>query len=439
MLLGLPAWAQPARDAQQQPAAEADKTQWPVAVRWWGQAYVTIETYWGLTVAIDPYSTEIGYEDPGLSADLVLITHNHADHNNPGIVKGEPKVFAGLSADGEVRELRVALDRRPNEETPRAGEVDEMGDLSDHAVRAFTVPSYHDDQQGNERGRNALWVVEADGARILHMGDFGQSELTSEQLAHIGNIDLLLIPVGGVYTVDGETAARIVEQVKPRIVVPMHFKTEPLQIDLAPADAFLGAMPERYQREEASGNTVAVSARRGGGDDAQPRVVSLKFQPWEMPEELAALFEEKEAVQKRSAEVYRPLSAEQMNFRPSNGTHTPRWNVEHTNGYELSMFSAFYAGADPEISRITERPEQMPPDYVPANPEWTGAEEARAIERTMAFTRRFAYLLDGMALDATAQGARLPLGRMVQMMGNHYNEHTSNVEKKFDLPDWPAE
>jgi hypothetical protein len=271
------------------------------------------------------------------------------------------------------------------------------------------------------------------------MGDFGQKQLTSEQIAKIGNVDVLLIPVGGVYTVDGEGAAAIVEQVKPRMVVPIHYKTEPLTIDLQPAEAFLETLPDSYQRSEHKGNTLAVSAKPQGEAAGEATVAALDFRPWQPPAELAELFEAKEAVQKACADVYRPLSASQMNFRPSNGTHTPRWNVEHTNGYELAMFTAFYSGEDPEIARITERPEQMPPDYVPANPEWTGAEEARQIERTMNFTRRFAYLLDGKALDATAQGARVPLGRMFEVMGNHYNEHTDNVKKKFDLPDWPEE
>lgn len=442
LLLGLialatPTFGQQARQPQGAAAAnlgQAEATHWPVALRWWGQAFVTVETWWGITVAIDPYG-EIGYEDPDVSADLVLTTHNHQDHSNTGLVKGNPTVFTGLTEGGDVRELRVAVDRKPNEDSPRAGEVEELGELSEHAVTAFTVPSFHDDKEGAERGRNALWVIEADGVRILHMGDFGQQELGSEQLAKIGKIDLLLIPVGGTYTVDGPAAAKIVEQVKPRIVIPIHYKTEPLSIDLATADAFVEALPESFQRQQPKGNTVAVSA--GGGGPS--RVVTPDYRPWEMPAELAELYETKEEVQKACAEVYRSLNASQMNFRPSNGTHTPRWNVEHTNGYELSMFSAFFSATDPEIARINERPEQMPPDYVPANPEWTGAEEARQIERTAAFSRRFAYLLDGKGLDATAEGARVPLGRMFEVMGNHYNEHTDNVKKKFDLPDWPKE
>ncbi len=441
-LMALPALAHQSRQPQGAAAEgleqeQGQETPWPVAVRWWGQAYVTIETWWGLTIAIDPYDPGIGYADPGLSADLVLVTHNHRDHNNPSIVRGDPTVFRGLTEDGDVRELRVAVDRKANEDEPRGGEVAEMGELSEHAVTAFTVPSYHDAEEGGERGHNALWVVEADGVRILHMGDFGQSELSTEQLAHIGNIDVLLIPVGGRFTVDGAAAAKIVEQVKPRIVVPIHYKTEDLSVEIQPADAFLSALPESFRRDQAKGNTLAVSAGTSG--DRPGRVVVLGYKPWEMPGELAELFEAKEAVQKRSADVFRPLSVNQMNFRPSNGTHTPRWNVEHMNGYELMMLSTFYNSADPEIARIQERPEQMPPDYVPAEPTWSGAEEARAIERTMAFSRRFAYLLDGKSLDEQAQGVRVPLGRVFEVQARHYNEHTTNVEKKFELPDWPEE
>src|SRR5687768_7073674 len=146
-LLASPAFLQQARQPQGAAAAElqAAETSWPVAVRWWGQGFVTVETWWGLTVAIDPYDPGIGYADPGVAADLVLITHAHRDHNNPDLVQGEPTVFRGLDDDGNVRELRVAVDRKPNEDAPRAGEESELGELSAHAVRAFTIASFHDE------------------------------------------------------------------------------------------------------------------------------------------------------------------------------------------------------------------------------------------------------------------------------------------------------
>ena len=439
LVLALPSLAQQGNASPRQPAAAQETgIHWPVAVRWWGQGFVTIETWWGLTVAIDPYDTGIGYEDPDVSADLVLITHAHKDHNNPDLVKEDPKVFRGLGEDDRVRDLQVALDRKPNEEKPTAGERSEIGDLSEHAVTARTIASFHDDQQGAQRGHNAMWLIETDGVRILHMGDFGQKQLTSEQRQTIGEIDVLLIPVGGVYTVDGKQAAQIVEQINPRIVVPIHYKTEKLNIDLQPAEAFTDALPQSFQRAQTKGNTLAAAARDAGGDRTQKLVV-LDYRPWEMPAELAERFERMDAAQKKSREVFAPLSAGQMNFRPSNGTHTPRWNVEHMNGYALSMFSGFFNSVDPEIARITERPEQMPPDYVPANPTWTGAEEARQVDRTRAFAKRFAYLLDGKPMDATVEGVRLPLGRVFEIQERHYNEHTGNVVKKFDLPDWPNE
>ena len=441
LALALPAWAQqqanPAQRQAAQPPAGEQQHHWPVAVRWWGQAFVTVETWWGLTVAIDPYDTKIGYADPGVSADLVLITHDHADHNNPGLVNGSPSVLRGLK-DGNVVETTAVLDRRPNEERPRVGDRQGMGETSGHAITATSIASFHDDRQGAQRGQNAMWLVEADGVRILHMGDFGQKQLTREQLEKIGKIDVLLIPVGGVYTVDGPGAAAIVEQIKPRMVVPIHYKTEPLEIDLQPAEAFLAALPESYQRVEPKGNTLAASAA-GPGTAADRKVVALDFRPWEMPADLAERFARMDAVMQKSRDVFAPLSVNQMNFRPSNGTHTPRWNVEHMDGYALAMFSGFFHAADPEVAVVTERPEQMPPDYVPAPPTWTGAEEARQIDRTRAFVKRFAYLLDGTNLDATAEGVRVPLGRVFDVQERHFTEHTGNVVKKFDLPDWPKE
>ena len=90
----------------------------PVAVRFWGQGLVTIETYWNLTVAIDPYALRIGYDDPGIESDLVLVTHEHFDHNNVELIGGTPSVIRGLDDSGGVRVVDVVLDRAPN--SPRA-------------------------------------------------------------------------------------------------------------------------------------------------------------------------------------------------------------------------------------------------------------------------------------------------------------------------------
>ncbi len=156
-----------------------------------------------------------------------------------------------------------------------------------------------------------------------------------------------------------------------------------------------------------------------------------------MPQELAALFEAKEKACRETQAVFVGLSTGQMNHRPGDGTHTPRWNAEHMMARDLGFFSAIYSDRDREVPAIDLNPAQMPPDYVPAHPRWTGAEEARQIERVLRFTRRYAYLLEGMDLHATPEGSWWTLRGLFEQMERHYREHTVNVRKKFELPDWP--
>ena len=412
----------------------ADEGQ-PVAVRWWGQAMVSIETYWNFTIVIDPFGEKIGYADPKLSADLVLVTHEHGDHNNAELIEGEPIVARGLDDKGKVRPIDQILDRFPGQKEVSWKDARLRIARSSHAVRVTSVASWHDDTEGSQRGANTLFVVEVDGVRIVHCGDLGQAKLTDEQLKALGSVDVLLIPVGGVYTVDGPQAADIVRQVNPRIVVPIHYKTPNLIYNLQGVQGFLQALGDDRLLVRSKGNTLAVNAQ----DKIQrpPQVVLLDFVPWEMPSEWATLFADKEAACRASQEVFAKLSVEQMNFKPSNGTHTPRWNTEHMMGRELGFFSQIYAELDPNLGHLDLNPKQMPPDYQAAHPDWSGAEEARQMARVSAFTRRFAYLLEGLPLDEKAPGSRWTPRRLLQQMARHYGEHTANVQKKFELPDWP--
>ena len=410
----------------------------PVAVRWWGQAMVSVETYWNLRIVVDPYATRIGYDDPQAGGDLVLITHEHADHNNAELIGGNPVVVRGLDAEGNVRPVHHVLDRPPNADRPTWKGVRTPSTRSKHAAVVTTIPSWHDDEQGQERGANTMFLIEVDGVRIVHCGDLGQRELTDDQLRMMSPVDLLLIPVGGTYTVDGGQAAHIVRQVKPRIVVPIHYKTAVLTFNLAPVQPFLDALGSDHKVVRPVGNTVAIRAfkpRRG----APAKVVVAKFRPWVMPNELADSFSRKDAASRASQAVFAELSANQMNFRPSNGTHTPRWNAEHMMGRELGFFSQIYAQIDPAVAHIDLNPNQMPPDYVAAHPNWSGEEEARQMERITAFSRRFAYLLDGLDLDQKAPGSRWTPRGLLEQMERHYQGHTANVKKKFELPDWPKE
>ncbi len=188
--------------------------------------------------------------------------------------------------------------------------------------------------------------------------------------------------------------------------------------------------------EHISHNTLAFIS-----SDSVPektRLVMLADKPWQMPADLAREFAAMEKSCKDSQQVFAKLSTEQMNFKPENGTHTPRWNAEHMMGRQLLFFSQIYHSVDSSLPIIDLNPKQMPPDYRFAHPDWNGAEEARQMQRVSDYTRRFAYLLDGKKLTDKATGTFWPsLGALLRQMQRHYGEHTANTQKKFELPGFP--
>jgi L-ascorbate metabolism protein UlaG (beta-lactamase superfamily) len=213
-LLGAAALAAPAV------ARAADAT-----LVWHGQSCFLLTSSKGTRVLIDPIPGTIGYPLPvPMSVDAVTISHEHPDHNNVGLAKDAPRVLRGL-------------------QDPKTwAKIDEK--IRDVHIRNVGV--WHDQKHGAERGLNSAFVFELDGLTVAHLGDLGHL-LTPEQLAAIGKVDVLLIPVGGTYTIDGPTAWKVVEQVKPKwVVVPMHYKTEPLKIPLADENGFVASMHSRW-------------------------------------------------------------------------------------------------------------------------------------------------------------------------------------------------
>ena len=157
---------------------------------------------------MDPMPLDMGYSLSRMSGvRVVTVSHEHRDHNNTDLAVGSPLVLRGMEGDGWAK-------------------IDQVVDK----VRIRTVASYHDDAQGSKRGKNAIFVFDAYGVRIAHLGDLGQV-LTPEQVAEIGPVDVLLIPVGGFYTIDAAQATQVVEQLKPWMVIPMHYKTPRLPKD----------------------------------------------------------------------------------------------------------------------------------------------------------------------------------------------------------------
>lgn len=158
----------------------------------------------GTTVVIDPFNDDIGYPKPAVAPAAVVVSHEHFDHNNVTLVGGAPRVIRGLRDEGKDW-ARV---------DERVGPFHITG-----------VPTYHDDQQGAARGKNTITIFEVEGLRVVHCGDLGHP-LTAEQARQVGTPDVLMIPVGGFYTCGPDVADQICGGLQPRVIIPMHFKTE---------------------------------------------------------------------------------------------------------------------------------------------------------------------------------------------------------------------
>jgi L-ascorbate metabolism protein UlaG (beta-lactamase superfamily) len=195
----------------------------PVTIRWHGQSFFEIISPEGVRVVLDPHAIE-NYGRISVKADLVLLSHFHNDHTQVNVVENikKAKVLTGLR------------DEKGNGHRVEWNSVDER--LKD--VRVRSVGTFHDNAGGLERGKNGVFILDVAGLRIVHLGDLGHT-LTPEQVRRIGTVDVLLIPVGGVYTLNGADAKTVVEQLKPRrYVIPMHYGTD-VYDDLLPIDEFL--------------------------------------------------------------------------------------------------------------------------------------------------------------------------------------------------------
>lgn len=160
-----------------------------------GHSEFYLETENGFRILTDPFDAHVGYPMKEVACDAVTVSHGHGDHNYVQKAKGDIAIvdkagFTRLSSD----------------------------------IMVQGIPSFHDECEGQKRGNNLVFIIEADGLRIAHLGDLGAWD---EKLAEkIGYVDILLLPVGGFYTIDAATAAALYRRLKPRIVIPMHYKTK---------------------------------------------------------------------------------------------------------------------------------------------------------------------------------------------------------------------
>ncbi|TSC75361.1 MAG: hypothetical protein G01um101430_456 [Parcubacteria group bacterium Gr01-1014_30] len=197
-------------------------------ITWKGQACFQItavpDKNSQVKIVIDPYSEEIGLRLPKLEADIVLSTHNHYDHNNVKAISPSAGALTELSrtSSGQAHFL-----------------VEGPGEYEAKGVIIQGIHSWHDEKEGAERGSNTIYTLEAEDLRLCHLGDLGQKELTSEQLEKIGQVDILMIPVGGVYTIDAKGALKVMSQIEPKIAIPMHYALPKLKVKLDGIDKFL--------------------------------------------------------------------------------------------------------------------------------------------------------------------------------------------------------
>lgn len=205
-------------------------------IRWLGQASFHIVTSDGTAIRTDPYDSSLGFELSPLPADVVTVSHEHFDHAAVETVPGEPVVVRG------------------------AGE---------HSVKGITVrgvAAYHDTNRGLDRGTNTIFVFTVDGVTLCHLGDLGHP-LEPEHLRALGRVDVLMVPVGGTYTLDAAGADTVVGQLRPRLTIPMHYRVNGLSLSIAGLSGFLRGKPNVHTHAslEVTGETLP----------AEPEVVVL--------------------------------------------------------------------------------------------------------------------------------------------------------------------
>lgn len=186
-------------------------------IKYLGHACFLITSPGGVKIVTDPFDPTIGYPWKRVSADVITVSHEHYDHNYTKAIEGSPKVIRGLKDGG----------RDWNAVKEKTGDVE-----------ITNIGVFHDDSGGSRRGKNSVFILNVSGIRIVHLGDLGHV-LSDEQVKLIGRVDVLLIPVGGYFTIGPKEADRIISQLKPSVVVPMHYKTSWVNLPIEPVDGFL--------------------------------------------------------------------------------------------------------------------------------------------------------------------------------------------------------
>ncbi len=214
-------------------------------IKWLGHSSFLIRSTDGTRIITDPfeagsYDGAVGYDEITDEADIVTVSHDHADHNAVDSLTGSPEVVRG-------------------------GAPVESG-----AVRLSSLSTFHDENQGQDRGRNTIHVMDVDGVRVAHLGDLGHV-LSDGEASELGSVDVLLAPVGGYYTIGPEEAREVAAKLQARLIIPMHYKTEDIGFPIQPVDDFLKLM-ENVERIDASEIEVTKETL-----PESPKVVVLNY------------------------------------------------------------------------------------------------------------------------------------------------------------------
>lgn len=179
-------------------------------IKFLGHAAFLITSDLGTRIITDPYTTndQVKYGVIKEAADVVTVSHGHGDHSNAAIIPGNPTIVKG-TASVEIKGVKIK-----------------------------GIACFHDEAKGQQRGNNVIFCFEADGMRLCHLGDLGH-QLAQPQIAEIGKVDILFVPVGGFFTIDANAATRVCDAMAPKVIVPMHFKTPRLEYPIAPVEDFL--------------------------------------------------------------------------------------------------------------------------------------------------------------------------------------------------------
>jgi len=198
-------------------------------IKYLGHSSFVITSDTGIKIITDPYVTggAISYGKIEESADIVIVSHDHSDHNNVAAVRGNPKPVRG-AVTTEIK-----------------------------GIEFKGIPSYHDDAGGRQRGKNTIFCFEVDGIRVCHLGDLGH-QLSAQQVADLGEVDILLIPVGGCVTIDAKGASQVCDRLKPKVIIPIHYKTDKFGLPVAGVDEFL-----RGKKEVSRLDASEVEFKRG--------------------------------------------------------------------------------------------------------------------------------------------------------------------------------